>query len=51
MAARVRDGALGWPELFKQGSALWVGGRSVGEEQRRGLPKASVRPRCLVCQT
>lgn len=47
-----RDEALGWPELFKQGSALCVGGgRSVGEEQRRGLPKASVRPCCLVCQT
>lgn len=51
MAGRVRDGAVGWPELFKQGSALWVRGRSVGEEQRRGVPKASVCPCCLVCQT
>lgn len=42
---------LGWAQLFKQGSALCVGGRSVGEEQMRGLPKASVRPCCLVCQT
>lgn len=51
MAGRVRDGAVGWPELFKQGSALWVRGRCVGEEQRRGVPKASVCPCCLVCQT
>lgn len=33
---------------------LWVGregGRPVGEEERRGVPKASGCPRCLVCQT
>lgn len=30
---------------------VWVGGRPVGEEEKRGVPKASGCPPCLVCQT